>query len=161
MWIVYALIALLTVVFFTNWLSYRVLKRRILERRRWDLNICCGKTDGGGINADIVAHSSLPNMVIVDIYHLPFGEATFDHVLCSHTVEHVEHPERFYAELTRVGKHVTLVLPPLWDSTAAFNLLEHRWLFLTLKKEHSTLPPYIRLPVADPIQHLIGQKIKA
>jgi len=161
MWIVYALLALLAVVFVTNWLSYRVLKRRILERQRWDLNICCGKTDGGGINADIVAHTSLPNMVIVDVYRLPFLDKAFDHVLCSHTIEHVDDPEAFYTELSRVGRQVMLVLPPLWDSTAAFNLLEHRWLFLTLKKEHTNLPPHIRLPVADWIQHSFGQRIKA
>ena len=123
MGLVYVLIAALAVVFFTNWLSYRVLKRRILERQAWDLNICCGKTDGGGINADIVAHTALPNMVIVDIAALPFRDKAFAHVLCSHSIEHVNDPEAFYTELARVGQHITLVLPPLWDISAALNLL--------------------------------------
>lgn len=34
-------------------LSYIGLKRRNLNRQTWDLNICSGKTDGGGVNADI------------------------------------------------------------------------------------------------------------
>jgi hypothetical protein len=31
---------------FLNWLSYRFLKNRVLKRQKWDLNICCGTTDG-------------------------------------------------------------------------------------------------------------------
>jgi len=54
-----------------NYLSYSLFKKRILERRKWDLNICCGFTDGGGINADIVSHAKVPRMTIVDIYKLP------------------------------------------------------------------------------------------
>ncbi|MFO7893230.1 MAG: hypothetical protein R6U63_05835 [Longimicrobiales bacterium] len=53
------------------------------------------------------------------------------------------------------------MLPPLWDFTAAFNLLEHRWLFLTFKKEHTTLPPYVRLPLARTVQRLLGQRMHA
>jgi len=148
---------------FTNWLSYRVMKTRTLRRRKWDLNICCGYTDGGGVNADIVRHASLPNFVLTpNIYHLPFADGQFEHVLCSHTIEHVEDAPAFWRELNRVGKHVTLVVPPLWDSTAAFNLFEHRWLFLTWRKEHHTLPPHIRLPLADMLQGLTGgQRVKA
>ncbi|MGC9467671.1 MAG: class I SAM-dependent methyltransferase [Anaerolineae bacterium] len=142
-------------------LSYHVLKSRIVRRQRWGLNICCGTTDGGGVNADIVAHAKLPRFVYVTTYRLPFPTGQFDNVLCSHTLEHVEDPEAFYRELRRVGRNVTIVLPPLWDLTAAFNLLEHRWLFLTLRKEHIKLPPYIRLPGAGLVQKLLGQRIRA
>ena len=154
---VYALVEL------TNFVSYRIMKKRTLRRQRWDLNICCGHTDGGGVNADIVRHADVPRFVLTqDIYHLPFQHKQFDSVLCSHTIEHVEDARAFWRELTRVGKRVTLVVPPLWDFTAAFNLFEHRWLFLTLKKEHNTLPPHIRLPLADLVQRKTGgQRIKA
>lgn len=138
-----------------------MLKKRVVNRQRWDLNICCGKTDGGGINADIVQHCELPNFVLVDIYNLPFEDKQFDTVLCSHTMEHVEDPERFFRELQRVGKDVTLVLPPLWDLSAALNVLEHKWIFLTLKKEHRSLPPRIRMSLADLLQNRYGQRIHA
>jgi SAM-dependent methyltransferase len=146
-----------------NVFSYRYLKRNVLRRRRWDLNICCGKTDGGGTNADIVRHrSDLPNFVkIDDLYDLPFKDDEFGAVLCSHTIEHVEHPERFWRELRRVGRDVTLVVPPLWDLSAAFNVLEHRWVFLTLRKEHKHLPPRVRLPLARTVQRLFGQRVHA
>jgi SAM-dependent methyltransferase len=145
-----------------NFLSYRVLKRRILRKRKWDLNICCGKTDGGGVNADIVHHANLPNFVLVDsVYRLPFKDHQFEAVLCSHTMEHVEDPAAFFQELTRVGKQVTIVLPPLWDLAGALNILEHRWIFLTLRKEHSHLPTYVRLPLSRTVQRLLGQRIRA
>jgi hypothetical protein len=146
-----------------NYLSYGVLKNRILRSRpAWGLNICCGKTDGGGVNADIVKHLDVPNFVLVeDIYDLPFGDGQFETVLCSHTIEHVDHPQRFFVELSRVGQEVTLVVPPLWDLSAALNVLEHRWLFLTLRKRHSAVPRHVPLPGARAIQRMFGQRIHA
>lgn len=145
-----------------NVISYDMLKDRILNRRKWDLNICCGKTDGGGVNADIVKHGEVPKFVkIDDVYHLPFPDKAFERVLCSHTIEHVEDPEAFFEELQRVGEEVTLVLPPLWDISAALNVLEHKHVFLTFKKEHTTLPPYVSLPLARPIQETFGQRMHA
>ncbi len=157
-----AVIIALAVVKLTNVLSYGWLKGRILRSQTWDLNICCGYTDGGGINADIVRYGDLPRFVeINDIYALPFGTRQFGSVLCSHTIEHVDDPERFFEELRRVGQEVTLVIPPLWDLTAAFNVLEHKHVFLTLRKRHTTLPRFVRLPLAGRIQQRWGQTIKA
>lgn len=146
-----------------NQLSYRVMGGIIRRRREiWDLNICCGKTDGGGVNVDIVKHAEIPNLVVVDdIYQLPFSTNQFEHTLCSHTIEHVEDPGAFFAEMQRVSKHVTLVVPPLWDLSAALNVFEHRWLFLTFRKEHHSLPPHIPLPFARRLQERVGQKIRA
>lgn len=158
MWIALGAVA---VLWLPHVVSYHWLKRSILRKRQWDLNVCCGTTDGGGVNADIVAHAPLPKFVIVNVYQLPFRARQFERVLCSHTIEHVSDPQAFYDELRRVGDEVTLVLPPLWDVTAALNVLEHRWVFLTLKKEHSTLPPHVRLPLAGWIQDILGQRIHA
>jgi len=145
-----------------NFVSYRILKKRILLRRKWDLNICCGKTDGGGINADIVRHADVPRFVrISSVDRLPFKDGAFESVLCSHTMEHVEDPEAFYRELRRVGKQITLVLPPLWDPAGALNILEHRWIFLTFKKIHHRLPRRVRLPLSRTVQRRLGQRIHA
>ena len=137
------------------------MKNRILRKRKWDLNICCGKTDGGGINADIRKHADLPNFLLVDnIYRLPFKDKQFNYVLCSHTLEHVKNPIDFYRELKRVGTIVVLVLPPLWDIAAAFlSQREHQWIFLTFRKEHLDLPRFIPLPLANIVQKTIGEKI--
>ncbi len=160
----YAAIAMLAAhgLFFLNRVSYHRLKRDVLARRRWCLNICCGHTDGGGINADIVRHSTVRNFRrIRNIYRLPFRDRRFEWVLCSHTVEHVDDPERLDRELRRVGENVLYVVPPLWDLAAAFNVFEHKWLFLTLSKEHDRLPRHVRLPFARTVQRLLGQRISA
>lgn len=158
--LIISIAAILGVLLLLHQISYRLIKNRILHRRIWDLNICCGKTDGGGVNADIVKHDNIPNLVLLsDIYHLPFKDNAFEQVLCSHTIEHVEDPKSFYNELKRVGRNVTLVVPPLWDIGAVLNLLEHRWIYLTVKKEHRSLPPRIPLPLASYIQRLFGQSL--
>jgi SAM-dependent methyltransferase len=153
-------LAVITALWALNQISYRFLKSRILGRQKWDLNICCGRTDGGGINADIVRHADVPRFqAIEDIYRLPFRDRQFDSVLCSHTLEHVADPDRFYRELRRVGRRVVLVLPPLWDISAALNVLEHRWIFLTMRKVHECPPRRMRLPFARAVQGLFGQRV--
>lgn len=150
------------VLFALHWLSYSYLKNRFVRSRSWDLNICCGNTDGGGVNADIFQHADVANFVLLkSIYRLPFADGQFDTVLCSHTAEHVEDPDRFDAELRRVSKSVTYVLPPIWDLGACFNVFEHRWIFLSAGKAHNVLPRRIRLPFARRIQARLGQKIAA
>lgn len=158
-----AFVATITaIIFFLHWLSYGYLKNAIVRRRSWDLNICCGTTDGGGVNVDIVQHADIPNFVQVEnIYNLPFEDQQFDTVLCSHTIEHVDYPRRFDRELRRVAKEVVYVLPPVWDIAAALNIWEHRWLFLTLRKEHRTLPRCMPLPFARKLQARIGQRVAA
>jgi len=64
-------------------------------------------------------------------------------------------------ELRRVGQNLTYVLPPLWNLSAVFNIVEHRWLFLTFKKEHHELPRYIKLPFSHKLQGWIGQRMHA
>ena len=145
-----------------NRISYVWLKRRILQERVWDLNLCCGKTDGGGVNADIHKHDDVPSFVQIDnIAHLPFADGQFERVLCSHTVEHVDDPDALDRELRRVGREVVYVLPPLWDISAVLNVFEHQWVFLTLRKRHHCLPPRIRLPFSQHVQRTLGQRIAA
>jgi hypothetical protein len=152
----------ITVLKLLNWLSYSHIKNKILNSHKWDLNICAGKTDGGGINADIIQHSEVKNFhLIKDIYSLPYKDGQFNTVLCSHTLEHVEDPQNFFSELQRVGKHVTILLPPLWDISAVLNVLEHRWVFFTLRTKHYTLPPHMRLPLARWVQSTFGQRLHA
>lgn len=158
--IIVAVAAGIAALFLLNLLSYRILKPRIIrERQKWDLNICCGDIDGGGVNADIVAQD-VPNFVLTpDIYRLPFKDGEFEHVLCSHTIEHVDDPDAFWAELNRVGKHVTLILPPIWDLAAALNIFEHKWLFLSWHKRHHTMPRQIKLSGAQIYQQRFGQVV--
>lgn len=52
------------------------------------------------------------------IYELPFGDASFDLVLCTEVMEHLEHPEEALQSIRRVAaRHVILSVPrePLWS----------------------------------------------
>lgn len=149
-------------ILFLHWLSYGVLRVRHTKASTWDLNICCGTVDGGGVNADIVRHTPLPNFVLIDdVYRLPFPDKKFRRTLCSHTAEHVDDPDRFDRELRRVSEEVVYLLPPVWDLAAAFNVLEHKWIFLTWRKRHTQLPRRVRLPFAARVQARLGQRIVA
>ncbi|MBD3223296.1 MAG: methyltransferase domain-containing protein [Caldithrix sp.] len=162
LYVLSAAVAVYLLAYLANWLSYTLIKCRVVRRQKWDLNIACGHTDGGGINADIVQHADVPNFVLVkDIYNLPFADKQFKDVLCSHTIEHVDDVQRLHEELNRVGERVIYLLPPLWDFSAALNLIEHKTIFLSMRSEHQTLPPYFGLPFADTFQRWFGQKIKA
>jgi len=127
-------------------IDYRVLKNYHLRRQKWDLNVSCGSTDGGGLNADIVPRK-VPNFVLLrDVYKLPFKDKSFKNVVSSHTIEHVEDPDRFYKELSRISENVVLLVPPVWD-LAAIASFEHKWQFLTLRTRHvNKLPKRIKLP---------------
>lgn len=146
-----------------HYVSYHFIKVRTLNERKWDYNICCGTTDGGGINADIVRHAPLPRFErIEDVTRLSHPDGAFEHVLCSHTIEHVPDPAAMYRELRRIGRHVTLLVPPLWDFTAAFHPLEHQVIFLTLRSRHDDhLPRYVRYLPARWLQKQLGQRIEA
>jgi len=49
--------------------------------------------------------------IIADGYKLPFKDKTFDYVICSHILEHMEDPEKFIAEIMRVGKAGCIEVP--------------------------------------------------
>ena len=143
-------------------ISYYILKHRILKNGPWDLNICCGNTDGGGINADICKHAKLPNFHLIDdVCDLPYKDKQFNKVLCSHTLEHVDDPKRFYEELIRVGEQVVIVIPPLWDMLAVFDIFSHKYIFLSMRKVHRRLPRYVKLPFAHTIHRKLGQRFTA
>lgn len=154
--------AIAAILFGLHYLSYRIIKRNIVARRRWDLNVCCGTTDAGGVNVDIVQHADVPGFVQVSsIYELPFRDRQFNIALCSHTAEHVDDPDALDRELRRVARRVVYVLPPLWDLAASLNFLEHKWIFLSKRKLHLRLPRRVPLPFASVFQARWGQKIKA
>jgi len=140
-----------------NYVTSSALRKNIISRKEWDLNICCGKTDGGGINVDIFPHIDVPNFLhIEDVYNLPFQDESFESVLCCSTIAQVDDPQRFYDEMKRVGREVTLVVTPIWDICTAFNIFKRRHVFLTCKKVHTDLPMSFRLPLAKTIQSIFG-----
>jgi len=147
---------------FLNWIDYKFIKNKYLKSEKFDLNICCGNTICEGVNADIVKRNVPRFILIKNIYNLPFKNKQFKKTICSHTLEHVDDPMKFFKELQRISEHVVILVPPLWDYGCMFNLNEHRWQFLTLKSKHiNKLPVFFKLPLAETYQKKFGQSVKA
>jgi hypothetical protein len=138
---------LLVYLLLANILDYIILKNYYFKRQKWGLNICCGNTDGGGVNADIIKRS-VPNFILIEnIYKLPFKDKEFKDAICSHTMEHVDDPDRFYKELKRISENVVLLVPPIWDLASLGAFREHKWQFLTLRTKYfNNLPRKFKLP---------------
>jgi SAM-dependent methyltransferase len=72
-----------------------------------------------GLDVDTPATRALGAAdVIYDGRVFPFGDASFDGVLCSQVLEHVFAPEEFLGEIHRVlrpGGHLVLAVPFVWD----------------------------------------------
>jgi ubiquinone/menaquinone biosynthesis C-methylase UbiE len=69
---------------------------------------------GVDIDADTIVHAKArhagPTFVVGDVRELPFGEGSFDLVVCFETIEHVDDPERVLSQLTRVTARDGLLL---------------------------------------------------
>ena len=87
------------------------------------LDVGCGDRPRGTVNVDLNIGSSshlddrrctakIPNFVCADINHLPFKSNVFAKVLCWHTLEHLETPEKALRELVRVANGTVQVVVP-------------------------------------------------
>lgn len=79
--------------------------------------------------------------VIADGYRLPFKNKTFDYVICSHVLEHMEDPKAFVREIMRVGKAGYIEVPDIygerlfgWDFHLWYCEFKNQTLVMTKKK---------------------------
>ncbi len=104
------------------------------------LEVGCGRGYLAGILAqkwsvtavDIVIPAELParkpqvHFQQASVEHLPFADGTFDTVVCTHTLEHVQHLDRAIAELRRVAaRRLIVVVPRQRPYRYTFNLHLH------------------------------------
>lgn len=84
------------------------------------------------IAAELPARNPLVRFEEASIEQLPFGDREFDTVVCTHTLEHVQHLDRAIAELRRVAaQRLIVVVPRQRPYRYTFNLHLHffpyRW----------------------------------
>lgn len=72
--------------------------------------------------------------VEADGENMPFKDKEFDYVICCHVVEHVDHPDKFLQELSRVGKAGYLEAPSLIGETL-IPKASHRWVLLEINNK--------------------------
>ena len=71
--------------------------------------------------------------IVGDVQRLPFADHSFDFVICSHVLEHVEDPRAAVAELTRVAPRGYIETPSAeWERLVGFPF--HRWM-VSLRKD--------------------------
>lgn len=81
--------------------------------------------------AGTVRMFSHQKLVQADGEHMPFDDKSFDYVISSHVLEHVEDPELFVSELCRVGRRGYIETPSL-PGEFMVPKATHRWLLLEL-----------------------------
>ena len=89
--------------------------------------------------ADIVDYSkefqekNLNFTLIYPNQKLPFKDKEFDYVICTHVIEHVNHPMAFKEEIERIGKSGYIELPTRLNDNMVFGCDEdiygHKWWF--------------------------------
>lgn len=94
------------------------------------LDVGCGHNPRGDVNCDLMLPDSdlrwdlnpswIPNFVRADVRFLPFRSRSFDHVHCSHLIEHLEDPWAGINELKRVSRKTVAVIVPF----ALFRILD-------------------------------------
>ncbi len=72
-----------------------------------------------------------------DAADMPFADKVFDYAICSHVLEHVEHPDAVVAELTRVAKAGYIEVPEA-ASAKIVDFPSHLW-WVTLDEERAGL----------------------
>ena len=122
-------------------ISYTEKKKLIKEAREYRdkvnkpiLNLGCGLTEFGDINADIV-EQPVKNFMIVDAEDLSmFKDKEFSVIFASHIIEHVKNPVEVMKEMHRIADRVMTIYPPLY-SPGAYLTLSHRWLITRKNSE--------------------------
>lgn len=62
---------------------------------------------------------------------LPFPDNSFDYVVCNQVLEHTEHPDRFIAEIARVGRSGYIETPSMLGELM-FPKGSHKWVILLI-----------------------------
>lgn len=85
------------------------------------------------VNLDIrLPNIEVNDFVLADAVHLPFRERAFREVYGAHIIEHLDDPEAFIVECTRVGEIYEISFPR-WFSAAAYIDPTHKWVWFAGK----------------------------
>ena len=128
------------VIFLVIWWRFGTLTKNIVNKRvlkelreyakkvkKPILNLGCGRTNYGDINADIISHG-VENFMIIDANHkLPFKNKQFSSVVASNIIEHLDNPEFSLKEMKRIANKVYIAYPKWWQ-VGTWLTPDHRWL---------------------------------
>ena len=87
-----------------------VLRRGVLDKHSWVVSL---DLQQGALDA-VRAHSKPGGMVLGSVLELPFAAASYDLVLCTEVLEHLENPLQAVNEAARVARQAVIFSVP-WE----------------------------------------------
>ena len=111
------------------------------------LNIGCGKTDFGDVNAD-VKYQNVKNFMLIDANKpLPFTDKEFAVCICAHLIEHLDNPEFSLSEMYRIADKIYCSFPEWWQ-LGTYLTPDHKWFVIkdTNAEYGIKFIPYTSLP---------------
>ena len=119
-----------------NRTSLKKIEKKLNENKNWKvLDIGCGYTANKFATtiADVLDLQDFykdKNFVKIENKKLPFEDNTFDFVIASHVIEHIEDITFFLKEIQRISNKGYIELPTrLGDNLVFENQKEHLWWF--------------------------------
>ena len=104
------------------------LRKYAKEVNKPILNLGCGRTNYGDINADIIRRKNVKNFMKVDANHaLSFDDKEFSSVFASNIIEHLPDPDFSLKEMKRVADKVYIGHPKWWQ-LGTWLTPDHCWL---------------------------------
>lgn len=92
---------------------------------------------------------------VASVYHLPFGDATFDLVVCCEVLEHLHDPERGLAEVARVARRAAVISTPREPLWRILNVARGRYL-----RDFGNTPGHVQHFGRDGLKRLVGGRLR-
>ena len=149
-----------------NRTSLKKIEKKLNENKNWKvLDIGCGYTANKFATtiADVLDLQEFykgKNFVKIENKKLPFEDNTFDFVIASHVIEHIEDITFFLKEIQRISNKGYIELPTrLGDNLVFENQKEHLWWFtfddqnkiLIAEKKKQILEPFMSVATAKQV----------
>ncbi len=149
-----------------NRTSLKKIEKKLNENKNWKvLDIGCGYTANKFATtiADVLDLQEFykgKNFVKIENKKLPFEDNTFDFVIASHVIEHIEDISFFLKEIQRISNKGYIELPTrLGDNLVFENQKEHLWWFtfddqnkiLIAEKKKQILEPFMSVATAKQV----------
>jgi ubiquinone/menaquinone biosynthesis C-methylase UbiE len=92
---------------------------------------------------------------VASVYDLPFGDATFDLVVCCEVLEHLHDPERGLAEIARVARRAAVISTPREPLWRMLNVARGRYL-----RDFGNTPGHVQHFGRDGLKRLVGGRLR-
>jgi ubiquinone/menaquinone biosynthesis C-methylase UbiE len=97
----------------------------------------------------------LIDLHVASVYELPFGDASFDLVVCCEVLEHLHDPERGLAEVARVARRAAVISTPREPLWRILNVARGRYL-----RDFGNTPGHVQHFGRDGLKRLVGGRLR-